>query len=92
MKVLAFSILVAFSALASAQDEPPVSEAPSPSEPAIISDSRAGGEIYKVESVTTEQDPQNVDGLVKSTMLYMDRSGRTHCLVYQIMGYGGQNG
>ena len=49
-------------------------------------------DIYKVTSVTTKQDPEKVDGLVKSTMVYQDRAGQTHTLEYRTMGYGRQGG
>jgi len=49
-------------------------------------------DIYKVTSVTTRQDPEKVDGLVKSRMVYQDRAGQIHTLEYTTMGYGRQGG
>lgn len=92
MKTLAFAALSVFAAFASAN---------------VLADTQTGAqsltqveqynrhkgiEVAKVTSVTTAQDPEKVDGLVKSTMVYIDGSGVSHSLEYTTMGYGRQNG
>jgi hypothetical protein len=51
-----------------------------------------GLDVAKVVSVTNAQDPQKTDGLVKTTMVYLDGAGVSHNLEYTTMGYGRQNG
>jgi uncharacterized protein YdeI (BOF family) len=51
-----------------------------------------GLDIAKVVSTKTAQDPQNVDGLVKTQMVYLDSAGVSHSLDYTVQGYGRQNG
>jgi hypothetical protein len=51
-----------------------------------------GLDIAKVTSIQNAEDPEEVDGLVTSKMVYVDSLGVTHSLEYTIMGYGRQNG
>lgn len=90
MKVFAFATLLAFSALASANDTAATADQPKPTTEQY--NSHKGLDIAKVKSVKTDQDPQKVDGPVKSTMIYVDGSGHEHSLEYKTMGYGRQNG
>jgi hypothetical protein len=82
MKYVAFAALSFFSVFASAGE---LTQAEKYNQ-------HKGLDIAKVSSVTTAQDPEKVDGLVKSSMVYVDSNGATHTLDYTTIGYGRQNG
>lgn len=90
MKVLVLAALVAFSAVASANDMESTAARPKPTTEQY--NAHKGLDVAKVKSITNEQDPQQVEGPINSTMIYVDSSGQEHSLQYQILGYGQQNG
>lgn len=90
MKVLALAALLAFSAVASANEVESTAAQPKPTTEQY--NAHKGLDVAKVISITNDQDPQQVDGPVNSTMIYVDSSGQEHTLQYQILGYGHQNG
>ena len=96
MKTLAFAVLSMISVFAMADDNvTPVSAAPGVVQSATQSqkyNQHKGLDIAKVISVTTAQDPQNVDGPVNAKMVYLDSAGVSHSYDYTILGYGRQNG
>jgi hypothetical protein len=51
-----------------------------------------GLDVAKVISIKRAQDPTKVDGLVSSTMVYVDSAGTKHTLDYTILGTGLQSG
>jgi len=77
MKYVAFAALSLFSVFASANE---------------LSTDHKGLDVAKVVSVKTAQDPEKVDGLVKTQMTYVDSAGVSHNLEYTTQGYGRQNG
>jgi hypothetical protein len=93
MKVLALvsiSALVAFSTIASANDVASTAVQANPT--TEQNNAHKGLDIAKVKSIKNEQDPEKVEGLINSTMIYVDGSGHEHSLEYQILGNGHQNG
>jgi len=95
MKYLAFAALSFFSVFASANelaDNTAASNSARPLTQVEQYNRHKGLDVAKVSSVTTAQDPEKVDGLVKSSMVYVDSQGATHTLEYTTMGYGRQNG
>jgi hypothetical protein len=93
MKVLALatiSALVAFSTIASANDVASTAAQANPTTEQY--NAHKGLDIAKVKSIKNEQDPEKVEGLINSTMIYVDGSGHEHSLEYQILGNGHQNG
>ncbi|WP_110950711.1 DUF2790 domain-containing protein [Pseudomonas bohemica] len=90
MKYLAFAALSLFSVFASANELADAS-ASAPSQVEQYNRHK-GLDVAKVTSVKSAQDPEKVDGLVKTDMTYVDSAGVTHNLEYTTMGYGRQNG
>ena len=92
MKYLAFAALSMVSVFASANEVASTSVSAQPLSQVEQYNRHKGIDVAKVTSVKTAQDPEKVDGLVKSTMVYVDGSGVSHTLEYTTMGYGRQNG
>lgn len=92
MKYLAFASLSLFSLFASANELADTSASAQPASQVEQYNRHKGLDVAKVTSVKTAQDPEKVDGLVKTQMTYVDSSGATHSLEYTTMGYGRQNG
>jgi hypothetical protein len=92
MKTLAFAALSVVTAFASVSAFADTQSSAQPLTQVEQYNRHKGIDVAKVTSVKTAQDPEKVDGLVKSTMVYVDGSGVTHTLVYTTMGYGRQNG
>jgi len=91
MKYLAFAALSLFSVFASANELASTSGA-QPLSQVEQYNRHKGLDVAKVTHVKTAQDPEKVDGLVKTDMTYVDSAGVTHNLEYTTMGYGRQNG
>jgi hypothetical protein len=92
MKYLAFAALSLFSVFASASE---LSNAQTTSSSLTQTEQynrHKGLDVVKVTSIKTAQDPEKVDGLVKTDMTYIDSKGVTHNLEFTTMGYGRQNG
>lgn len=49
-------------------------------------------DVAKVISITSAQDPTEVQGLVDMKMVYLDSRGNTQTLDYVVLGEGRQNG
>lgn len=79
MKYALFAALSLASAFAAAQDSAQY-------------DRHNGLDVAKVISIKPAQDPEQVNGLIDSKMVYLDSAGVTHTLNYTIQGYGQQNG
>jgi hypothetical protein len=92
MKYIAFAALSVFSVFASANELADTAAGAQPLTQVEQYNRHKGLDIAKVTSTQNAQDPQDVDGLVTSRMVYVDSSGVTHNLEYTIMGYGRQNG
>lgn len=92
MKYLAFAALSLFSVFASANELANSASGAQPLSQVEQYNRHKGLDIVKVTGATTAQDPEKVDGLVKTDMSYVDSAGVTHTLEYTTMGYGRQNG
>jgi D-serine deaminase-like pyridoxal phosphate-dependent protein len=92
MKTLAFAALSVLTVMASANVLADEQSSAQPLTQVEQYNRHKGIDVARVTSVKTAQDPEKVDGLVKSTMTYVDGSGVTHSLEYTTMGYGRQNG
>ncbi|MEQ7922757.1 DUF2790 domain-containing protein [Xanthomonas sp. WHRI 1810A] len=92
MKALVFAALSMVSVFAMADDNVSSASAAQPMTQTQKYNQHKGLDIAKVVSTKTAQDPQNVDGLVKTQMVYLDSAGVSHSLDYTTQGYGRQNG
>ncbi|MDH0744849.1 DUF2790 domain-containing protein [Pseudomonas sp. GD03842] len=92
MKYVAFAALSFFSVFASASELAANSATAQPLTQVEQYNRHKGLDVAKVISVKTAQDPEKVDGLVKSQMTYVDSAGVSHNLEYTTQGYGRQNG
>jgi len=92
MKYVAFAALSFFSVFASASELSATSASAQPLTQVEQYNRHKGIDVAKVISVKTAQDPEKVDGLVKTQMTYVDSVGVKHDLEYTTQGYGRQNG
>lgn len=92
MKYLAFAALSMVSVFASANEVASTSVSAQPLSQVEQYNRHKGIDVAKVISIKNAQDPEKVDGLVNSKMVYVDGAGVTRTLDYTIMGYGRQNG
>lgn len=92
MKYVAFAALSFFSVFASANELAASSASAQPLTQVEQYNRHKGLDVAKVISVKTAQDPEKVDGLVKTQMTYVDSNGASHNLEYTTQGYGRQNG
>lgn len=92
MKYLAFAALSLFSVFASANELSNAQPTGGSLTQTEQYNRHKGLDVVKVTSIKTAQDPEKVDGLVKTDMTYIDSKGVTHNLEYTTMGYGRQNG
>jgi len=92
MKYLAFAALSLFSVFASANELSNAQATGGSLTQTEQYNRHKGLDVAKVTSIKTAQDPEKVDGLVKTDMTYIDSKGVTHNLEYTTMGYGRQNG
>ncbi|WP_433765468.1 DUF2790 domain-containing protein [Pseudomonas putida] len=80
MKYVLFAALSLASVFASAQES------------AQASSNQKGLDIARVISIKSAQDPEKVNGVINSQMVYLDSTGVTRTLDYTILGNGQQNG
>jgi hypothetical protein len=92
MKYLAFAALSMVSVFASANELSATDASAQPSSQVEQYNRHKGIDVAKVISISNAQDPEKVDGLVNSKMVYVDGAGVTRSLDYTIQGYGRQNG
>ena len=92
MKYVAFAALSFFSVFASANELAVSSASAQPLTQVEQYNRHKGIDVARVISVKTAQDPDKVDGLVKTQMNYVDSAGAAHSLEYTTQGYGRQNG
>jgi hypothetical protein len=92
MKYLAFAALSMVSVFASANELSAADASAQPRSQVEQYNRHKGIDVAKVISISNAQDPEKVDGLVNSKMVYVDGAGVTRSLDYTIQGYGRQNG
>lgn len=92
MKVIAFAALSMVSVFASAKEASEDAVGVQPQNQIEQAGGASLKDAARVTSVKHSQDPEKADGLVKTTLTYVDGNGVSHSVEYTIMGYGRQNG